>query len=149
MQKEWNCNNKCKLSCCEEIFLPMPNQIKKLFNEHNFWVVNAGYCDWKWLKLHKAIKIEKLFGGHRKLSINEGFSFEFKFNSYRGYEELYIKNKCEMLLSDKKCQIFRNRPEICKIAECPVFSSKKEIQYYAINGTLKEVYDEIQKSNQM
>lgn len=139
--KDWACNNDCGQSCCDEIFLPMPPQFKKMFEEHGYWITDNNYTDWEWLSYHKAIVIEKLEKGHRKLSLSGTTSFEFKFNPFRGYDELYIKDKCQMILTDHKCKIFRGRPQICRRAECIVFSPKKEIQYYAENGLLKPAFD--------
>jgi len=136
--KEFSCNNQCLSNCCSEIFLPMPPQFKKMFEEHGYWITDNNYCDWEYLSYHKAIVIEKLEKGHRKLSLTGETPFKFIFNPFRGYDELYIQDRCQMILPDHKCKIFRGRPRICRHAECVVFSPKKEIQHYAENGLLKD-----------
>jgi hypothetical protein len=44
-----------------------------------------------------------------------------------------------MLLPNGKCKVYRARPEICKKADCPVFTKSKEIRWYAEHGKLKVV----------
>jgi hypothetical protein len=149
LTKEFVCNNQCKSDCCSEIFLPMPPQYKKMFIEHGYWIADQNYTDYDWLSYHKSIKIEKLEKGYRKLSFSGTTPFDFIFNPFRGYDELYIKDKCSKIMDNHKCKIFRGRPVICRRGQCVIFTKNSELNHYAINGTLSEVYNEISKSNQM
>jgi hypothetical protein len=146
--KEWECSNQCGSDCCSDIFLPMPPQYRKMFEEHRYWITDNNYTDWDWLSYHKSIVIEKLAKGHRKLYLTGDTAFEFIFNPFRGYDELYISEQCSKLLPNHKCKIFRARPVICRRGQCVVFSKNPELNHYAIKGKLRDVY-ETEESKQM
>lgn len=136
--KEWKCNCQCQSNCCSEVFLPINQAQKKSIQEKGFWYVDHDYTDFRWLKLHKIFKVEKTSNKkERKITILKT-KYEFKYNQFINQEMLYVQDKCSMLLPDNKCKIFRNRPDICKKAECIVFSIKKSIRWYGENGTLKD-----------
>lgn len=91
------------------------------------------------MEFHKLIGTEKMHNGNRKIFLKDSVDYKIIFNPFKGYDELYIQDKCMMLMQDNKCKVFRNRPEICKKASCPIFDKNPEIQFYAENGVLKDV----------
>lgn len=133
---EWVCNNQCKKNCCSELFLPMPPAYKKMFVESGYWIANNNYTDYTWLAYHKAIITEKLPNGDRKIFLAKDVEYRIVFNPHKGYEEIYVQNKCSMLLDNNKCKVYRARPQICRKALCPVFDIRKSIQFYAENGNI-------------
>jgi len=121
--KVWTCGNQCKSNCCSEVFLAITPEQRVMLENHGHFIADSNMTDWRWLGFHKRFSIEKLEGGKRKISIHKPYSF--KFNPYLSKEMLNIENKCEQLMPDNRCRVYRNRPQICKVSECPVFELKQ------------------------
>jgi hypothetical protein len=143
--KVWQCNNTCGKDCCSELFLPMDKLSKASFDAHGSWIVSPNYADFEWLSYHKSLTIEKLPSGNRKITFSKNVPYKYVYNPYRKMDEIHIIDKCDKLLNDGKCKIFRARPQICKVADCPVFSNKAEIIHYGKNGLLKEQHEKYLK----
>ena len=142
--KSWSCNLQCQgnpkdgiSNCCSEIFIPVNPDQRISIENNNYFIAKSTLVDWEWLKLHDGLTIEKLSNGDRKISVNK--SYTFKFNLFMGKDMLYIEDRCKMLLKDGRCKIYRARPQACRKAECPVYSNKLSIRFYAQNGVLKNV----------
>jgi len=127
-------------NCCSEVFLPLNKAQQKSIEEERSWTVDANFTDFKWLKYHKAFNVINTGNrGERLIQIKEGYDYEFKKHPFLpAHTFLYVQDKCSMLLSDGRCKVFRNRPEICKKAECIVFNERPVINWYGKNGLLAD-----------
>lgn len=134
--KTWNCNNQCGADCCSDLFLYLsPSQRVELENERNY-TVPSNYTDFKWLKLHKGVKIEKMLGGNRKITPLK--KYKIIFHPHLGTDMLYMVDKCSKLLPNGRCKIYRSRPEACRNADCILFTKNKIIRWYGETGVLKD-----------
>lgn len=134
--KEWSCDNQCKSNCCSSVFLVIDSEQLISLKKYGFYYAHDKYSDWDWLSFHKMFKIEDE-GDRKKITLKTD-EYEIKYNDYLQENMLYVDDKCEHIMEDNRCAIFEDRPKVCRISECPVFSFKKKIQWYAVNGKLKE-----------
>ena len=139
MKKDWKCNNKCGSNCCSEIFLPLSKDQKELLELNGEYIVDNKYADFRWLGFYKGIEVKKLKNGWRLIKVVS--PYEIKYHKFLLKHMLYIEGKCDKLLKNDKCKIFRNRPQTCKVSLCAVFEKDNKINWYADNGLLKEQRD--------
>lgn len=132
--KSWSCNNDCGFNCCSDLFLPVSPEQRLSLEKVGHFIVDSNYADFKWLGYHKAIKIEKISQGWRKLTPLK--KYEFKLNQHLGKDMVFIEDKCKMLLQNNRCKIYRSRPQICRVADCPAFSKNQSIRWYGKQGVL-------------
>lgn len=128
----WTCNNQCGSNCCGYIYLVLDGTKEEEFKQKREFLAEPGYTDWRWLGMRSAFTIIKLDDDKRNrvIKLNEGVDFEIKFNPFIKKNLLYVKNKCENLLEDNKCKIYRNRPDVCKKGPCYIFDRNPSIRFY-------------------
>lgn len=138
--KVFSCKNNCGSNCCSSVWLKLsPDQRVSLTNK-GFFVVKHDYTSWRWLKFHKKFKIDKLDKGDRKITVLTK-DYKIKWNPFENSDFIYVEDKCIQLKPDNKCKVYRNRPKICGVGECIVFSKRKSLQWMAENGHLKEAIE--------
>jgi len=142
--KEWRCNNQCQSNCCSAVWLKVTPEQRASINKKGYFTVKSDYGDWRWMEFHKQVKVEKLDGGYRKIIIVKPIE-KILYNPFVKSDFIYIQGKCNKLMKDGKCKIYRNRPLACKVSECPVFSDNSRKQWFAENGYLKEQLDKYKK----
>lgn len=142
--KPWQCNNQCKSSCCNAMWLRVTPEERASINKRGYFIVKSDYCDWRWMQFHNQVKVEKLDGGLRKIIIMKPID-KIVYNPYVKSDFIYIEGKCDKLMENGRCKIYRNRPIACKLAECPVFSENSSKQWFAENSYLKEQLDKYRK----
>lgn len=143
--KEWTCHNQCKSNCCSDFFLPLTDKQKEDFEKNGYVKVTNSYADFRWLKYHKSVTIEK---SHvlRTIKFNKkDFEWKIIYNPILKTNMLWINDKCTKLLSNGKCGIYRMRPKACRVSKCPVYSGDKLLKWYADNGVLKDVRKKAEK----
>lgn len=146
--REWRCNNQCKHSCCNALWLKVTPEQRASINKRGYFIVDKDYIpdkgDWRWVEFHKQVKVEKQDGGMKKIIILKPID-KILYNPFQKCDFIYIEGKCNKLMKDGRCKIYRNRPNACKVAECPVFSENSERQWFAENSYLKEQLEKYRK----
>lgn len=136
--KDWSCNNQCQSNCCSEIFLVLDEEQKQSYETKGYFIADNNYNDYNWLKLNKALKIKKLLGGNRQITIDKTYKSKLLYHPVIKKDILYIDNKCSKLLDNGRCGIYRIRPQACRKGRCFVFEDNAELNWIAMNGKLKE-----------
>ena len=135
--KEWKCNNQCGSNCCSEVFLKLDfKQQMSLFSNFSF-ITNGCGIDFIWLSYHTGIKIIILKTGEKLIEVDKEIPMRIIWNKYENSHFVRLETPCEKLLQDNKCSVYEQRPKACKISECPVFTIKPKIKWYADNSHLK------------
>jgi len=142
--KRWSCRNQCGSNCCSEIFLPVNKYHMKTIKEEGYFIVDNNYSDFIWVGYHPSLEIKKLDRTKRMINVLTK-DYEFKYHEIIGMHMLFINEPCKHLQKDGKCKIYRKAPEICRKAECPVFTDNPDIFWYAKNGKLKEAREKYEK----
>jgi len=149
--KTWTCNLQCnfngKTNCCQEIFLPVNNEQKKSIEKYGYFIVGHKYTDFRWIDFRPSLEVKKVDFKKRMIRLSTK-DYEFKHHTYLDQDMLYLDEKCDKLLPDGKCKVYRNRPMICKQAECPVFTNNPNIYWYAQNSKhMKEAREKHEKGD--
>lgn len=142
--KIWQCNNQCNSNCCSEVWLKINPEQRYSLEKQGYFIAEPDLSEWRWVEFHKKLNIEKLAKGKRKISVRND-DYKIRWNEYLNTDMVYVKDKCIQLLPDNRCRVYRNRPMVCKIGECAVFSIKKKIQWYGENGLLKDKIEAYRK----
>lgn len=148
-KKGFSCSLQCGFNCCSEVFFELNGSQRYTFENQGFFIIDKPKdVDWKYLSYHKAIKVEKLKKGLRKLTVAGQYERELKYNQYNDKWYLQIKDKCVMLKDDNKCKVYRDRPNACKVGLCPVFEDSKAENWFAVEGDLRPYYLKAQEKEQ-
>lgn len=133
--RSWQCNNQCGSDCCSEIFLPLSDMQKETLARGHYFA-GPNYTDWKWLGYHPGVKVQKIGIKRKIIPLKE---YTIKYNEALGKHMLHMETRCGKLMPDRRCKVYRSRPEVCKKAECIVYSDRPWIRWYGKNGLLKDV----------
>ena len=136
--KDWSCKNQCMSNCCSEIFFPLNPEQRVCYDQNGYWIAPHDYTDWDWVKMHNAVQVTKLTDGQRRISVSDDVDKKIIYNSLLSMDMLRVEDKCRNLLKDGRCKVYRARPQICKKADCPVFTVDPKVIWYAKIGFLKE-----------
>lgn len=128
--KEWNCNNTCKTSCCDKMFLPISKDNIERLNTGRLILLNKEFNDYNWLELHDGITVDRIGSREYYVHFLPDIRLQVKENSYNNEMYLQVDSRCSMLLKNNKCKIFRGRPKTCRIGLCPKESTDKSYRWF-------------------
>jgi len=144
--KVWDCKNQCKNNCCSSVWLKISPEQRVSLKNKGYFVAKHDYTDFRWLGYHKQFKIDKLDKGDRKITLRTK-DYKIQWNPFVNSDFLYVEDRCIQLKPNNLCKVYRNRPKMCAVGECIVFSRKKSLQWMAENGHLKEAIEKYRKGD--
>jgi len=139
--KEYSCNSRwCKSNCCSDFFLKVNQEQEQSVLKDRFFIVENDYGDFTLIGYREGLSLERIDKRTHIIRIDDGIEFELKHNPHNKVNYIYIQKKCDKLLSNGRCKIYRSRPQICRSILCPVQSDRPEIKWFAKNSeVLKNV----------
>jgi len=132
--KEWRCLCLCKSNCCSDFFLKVNQEQEQSVLKDRFFIVENDYGDFTLIGYREGLSLEKIDKRTQIIRIDDGVKFEIKQNPHNQVNYIYIKEKCDKLLSNGRCKIYRARASICRSIECPIQSNKPHIKWFAENS---------------
>ena len=122
--KQWTCNNQCKKDCCSFIYLELSNKQFVFFDQERLITYDKKWKDW--LSYHKEFKIIN----ENTAKLKRFVKYKLVKNPYNGKYYVYVKSKCNKLMRNGRCKIYRTRPSICRFAPCLFENSNKMIEWF-------------------
>lgn len=137
VERTWSCCNQCKSDCCSEVFLNLTDSQKEQWEKKKAIFMTKRKDVYRYLSFHKGIELLPVNKMTYILKVKRGIKRELKKNPFNDQWYLCIDDPCSKLMTNKRCKIYRARPQICMVGKCPVFETDKKITWFGHNGKLK------------